>query len=75
MLENTRESPLDCKESEPVNPKINQSWKFTGRTDAEVEAPVLRPTDAKNWLIEKDPAAGKDWSQEEKGMTEDEMVG
>ena len=66
---------LDCKEIQPVNPKGNQSWIFTGRTDAEAEAPILWPPDAKNWLIRKYPDAGKDWRQEEKGTTEDEMVG
>ena len=70
----TLESPLDYK-IKPVNPKGNQSWIFVGRTDAEAEAPILRPPDVKNWLIWKDPGAGKDWGQEEKGMTEDEMVG
>ena len=75
VLEKTLESPLDCKEIQPVNPKGNQSWMFIGRTDAEAEAPVLWPPDAKNWLSGKDPDAGKDWRQEEKGMTEDEMVG
>ena len=70
----TLESPLDYKIN-PVNPKGNQSWIFVGRTDAEAEAPILRPPDVKNWLIWKDPGAGKDWGQEEKGMTEDEMVG
>ena len=75
VLEKTLESPLDCKEIQPVNPKGNQSWIFIGRTDAEVEAPVLWPPDAKCWLVGKDPDAGKDWRQEEKGMTEDEMVG
>ena len=69
------ESPLDCKEIRPVNPKGNQSWIFTGRTDAEAEAPILWPPDAKNWLIGKDPDAGKEWRQEERGATEDEMVG
>ena len=68
------ESPLDCKEIKPVNPKGNQSWIFTARTDAEAEAPVFWPPDVKNWLIGKDPDAGEDWSQE-KGTTEDEMVG
>ena len=68
-------SPLDYKEIQPVHPKGNQSWIFIGRTDAEAEAPILRPPDAKNWLIGKDPDAGKDWRQEEKVMTEDEMVG
>jgi len=74
VLENTLESPLDCKEIQPVNPKRNQIWLFTGRTDAEPEAPILGPPDAKSWLIRKDPDAEKDWRQE-KGMTEDEMVG
>ena len=69
------ESLLDCKEIKPVNPKGSQSWIFIGRTGAEAEAPVLWPPDVKNWLIGKDPDAGKDWGQEEKGMTEDEMVG
>ena len=69
----TFESPLDCKDIQPVNPKGNQSWIFIGRTDA--EAPILQPSDAKNWLTGKDPDAGKDWRQKEKGMTEDEMVG
>ena len=67
-------SPLACKEIKPVYPKGNQSWIFTGRTDAEAETPILWPPDVKNWLIGKDPAAGKDWRQEEKGMTEDKMV-
>ena len=71
----TLESPLDCKEIKPVNPKGNQSRIFIGRTDAEDEAPILWPPDAKNWLPGKDPVAGKDWRQEEKGTTEDEMVG
>ena len=75
MLEKTLESPLDCKEIKPVNPKGNQTWIFIGRTDAEAETPRLRPPDAKNWLIRKDPDARKDWGQEEKGTTEDEMVG
>ena len=69
------ESPLDCKEIQPVHPKGNQSWIFIGRTDAEAEPPILWPTDVKNWLIWKDPDAGKDWRQEEKGMTLDEMDG
>ena len=73
VLEKTLESPLDCKEIKPVNPKGNQPWKLIGRTDA--EAPILWPPDAKNWLIGKDPDAGKDWGQKEKGVTEDEMVG
>ena len=71
----TLESPLNGKEIHPVHPKWNQSWMFIGRTDAEVEIPILWPLDAKNWLIWKDPDAGNDWRQEEKGMTEDEMVG
>ena len=75
MLEKTLESPLDYKEIQPVNPKGNKSWIFIGRTNAEAETPILWPPDAKNWLIWKDPDAGKDWRQEEKGMTEDEMVG
>ena len=75
VLEKTLESPLDCKEIQPVHPKGNQSWIFVERTDAEAEAPILCPLDMKNWLIWKDPDAGKDWRQEEKGMTEDEMVG
>ena len=69
------ESPLDCKKIQPVHPKGNQSWTFIGRTDAVAETPILWPPDAKNWLIWKDPDAGKDWSWEEKGTTEDEMVG
>ena len=75
MLEKTLVSPLDCKEIKPVNPKGNQSWIFIGRTDSEAEAPILWPPHAKSWLIGKDPDDGKDWRQEEKGMTEDEMVG
>ena len=75
VLEKTLESPLDCKEIQPVNPKGNQSWIFIGGTDAEAEAPMLWPPDAKSWLIRKDPDAGKDWKKEEKQMTEDEMVG
>ena len=75
LLEKTLESPLDYKKIQPVYPKGDQSWIFIGKTDAEVEVPVLWPPDAKNWLISKDPDSGKDWSQEEKGMTEDEMVG
>ena len=75
MLENTLESLLDCKEIQPVHPKGDQSWVFIGRTDVEAETPILWPPDRKNWLIWKDPDAGKDWGQEEKGMTEDEMVG
>ena len=69
------ESPLDCKEIRPVNTKGNQSWIFIGKTDAEAEAPILWPSDVKNWLMGKDSDAGKDWRQEEKGTTEDEMVG
>ena len=75
MLEKTLESPLDCKEIQPVHPKGNQSWMFIGRTDAEAETPILWPPVVKNWLIWKNPDAGKDWRQEEKGMKEDEMVG
>ena len=71
----TLESLLDCKEIIPVTPKGNQSWIFIGRTDAEAEAPTLWPPEAKNWLIGKDADAGKDWRQEEKGMTKDEVVG
>ena len=73
VLEKILESPLDCKEIKPVNPKGNQSWTFIGRTDAEVL--VLWPPDAQNWLTGKDPDVGKDWRQEEKRMTEDEMLG
>ena len=68
VLEKTFESSLDCKETQPVHPKGDQSWVFIGRTDAEAETPVLWPPDAKNWLIWKDSDAGKDWKQEEKGM-------
>ena len=75
VLEKTLESPLDCKEIKPVNPKGSQSWILIGRTDAEAQTPILWPPDVKNWLIGKDPDAGKDWRQEEKGMTEDEMFG
>ena len=75
VLEKTLESPLDCKEIQPVNPKGNQSWIFIGRTDAEAEAPILWPPDVKSWLIWKDPDDEKDWRQEEKGTTEDEIVG
>ena len=74
MLEKTLESPLDCKEVKPVNPKGNQSWIFIGRTDAEAETPILWLPGVKNWLTGKDPNAGKDWRQEEKGTKEDEMV-
>ena len=75
VLEKTLESPLDCKEIQPDNPEGNQSWIFIGRTDAEAETPILWPPDVKNWLTGKDPDARQDWRQEEKGMTEDEMVG
>ena len=75
LLEKTLKNPLDCKEIKPVNPKGNQSWIFIGTTDAEAETPILWPPDAKNWLIGNDPDAGKDWRWEEKGTTEDEMVG
>ena len=74
-LEETLESPLDRKEIQPVNPKRNQPWIFIERIDAEAETPILWPPDVKNWLIAKDPDAGKDWRREEKGTTEDEMVG
>ena len=74
VLEKTLESPLDCKESQPVNPKGNQSWIFISRTDAEAETPILWPPDVKSWLTGKDPDVGKDWRQEEKGTTENEMV-
>ena len=73
VLEKTLESTMDCKEIQPVHPK-NQSWIFIGRTDAEAETPILWPPHAKSWLIGKDPDAGRDWGQEEKGTTEDEMV-
>ena len=75
VLKKSLERPLDCKEIQSVHPQGNQSWIFIGRTDAEVETLILWPPDAKNWLIWKDPDAGKDWRREEKGMTEDEMVG
>ena len=75
VLEKTLESPLDCKKIQPVHPKGDQSWVITGRTDAEAETPILWPPDVKSWLIGKDPDAGEDWRQEEKGTTEDEMVG
>ena len=75
VLEKTLESPLDCKEIQPVHPKGDQSWVFIERTDVEAETPILWPPGAKSWLIWKDPHAGKDWRQEEKGTTEDEMVG
>ena len=74
VLEKTLEGPLDYKEIQPVHSKGDQSWVFFARTDAEAEAPILWPPDAKNWLIGKDPDAGKDWRQEERGMTENEMV-
>ena len=74
MLENALESPLNCKEIQPVNPKGNQSWIFIGKTDTEAEAPILWPPDKKNWLIGKDPDPVKDWRQE-KSMAEDEMDG
>ena len=75
LLEKTLESFLDWEEIQPVHPKGNQSWLFIGKTDAEAETPILWPPDVKNWLIWKDSDAGKDWSQEEKGTTEDEMAG
>ena len=75
VLEKTLECPLDCKEIKSVNPKRNQSWTFIGKTNAEAETPVLWSPNGKNWLTRKDPEAGKDWRQEEKGTTEDEMVG
>ena len=75
VLEKTLESPLDCKEIQPVHPKQNQSWIFIQMTDVETEAPILWPPDAKNWLIRKYPDAGNSWRQEEKGLTEGEMVG
>ena len=74
VLEKTLESPLDSKEIKPVNPKGNQLWIFIGRTNAKAEAPILWPSDAKSRLIGKDPDAGKDWREEEKEMTEDEMA-
>ena len=75
VLEKTLESPLDCKEIQAVHPKGDQSCVFIGRTDVEAETPILWQTDGKSWLIGKDPDTGEDWGQEEKGMTEDEMVG
>ena len=75
VLEKTLKSPLDCKEIKLIHPKGNQSWILIGRTDAEAEASILWPPDAKSWLISKDSDAGKDWRQEEKGTTEDKMVG
>ena len=74
VLEKTLESPLDCMEIQPVYPKGGQSWVFIGITDVKAEISVLWPPDVKSWLIEKHPDAGKDWGQEEKGMTEDEMA-
>ena len=74
VVEKTLESPLDCKEIQPVHPKGEQSWVSIGRTDAEAETLILWPPHAKSWLIGKDPDAGKDWGQEEKGTTEDEVV-
>ena len=74
VLEKTVESPLDCKEIQPVHSEGDQSWVFIGRTDAEAETPILWPPDAKSWLIWKDPEAGRDWGQEEKGTIEDEMA-
>ena len=75
VLEKTLKSPLDCKEIQPVHSKWDQSWVFIGRTDAEAETLILWPPHAKSWLIGKDPDAGRDWGQEEKGTTEDEMAG
>ena len=75
VFEKTLESPLDCKEIQAVHPKGNRSWIFIRRTNVEAETPILWPPDPKNWFIGKDPDAGKDWKQEEKGTTEDEMVG
>ena len=75
MLEMISESPLDCKAIQPVHSKGDQSWVFIGRTDVEAETPILWPPDLKSWLIWKDPDAGKDWGQKQKGTTEDEMVG
>ena len=74
MLKKTLESPLVCKEIQPVHPKGDPIWVFIGRTDAEAETPILWPPHMKNWLTEKDPDAGRDWGQQEKGMTEDEMA-
>ena len=75
VLEKTLESPLDCKEIHPGNPKGDQSWVFIGMTDAEAETPIFWPPHAKIWLIGRDPDTGRDWEQEEKGMIEDEMAG
>ena len=74
VLEKTLESPLDCEEIQPVHPKGDQSWGFIGKTDAKAENPILSPPHGKSWLIGKDSAAGRDWGQEEKGTTEDEML-
>ena len=75
VLEKPLEGPLDCKEIQPVHPRGDQSWVFIGGTDVEAETPILWPPDAKSWLVGKDPDAGKDWGQEEKGTTENEMAG
>ena len=75
VLEKTLESPLDCKEIQLVHPTGTQSWIFTGRTDVEAETPIFWSPDGKNWLVGKDPDAGKDWKREEKGTTKDEMIG
>ena len=75
VLEKTLESPLDCKEIQPIHPKGDQSWVYIGRTDAEAETPILWPPDMKSWLTGKGPDAGRDWGQEEKGTTEDELAG
>ena len=75
VLEKTLESPMTCEEIQPVHPKGDQPWLFSGRTDAEAEAPILWPPDATSWLTEKDPDAGKDWGLEEKGTTEDKVIG
>ena len=75
VLEKTLESPLDCKETQPDHPEGDQSWVFIGRTDFEAETPILWTPDVKSWLIRKAPDAGKDWGQEEKGTTEDEIIG
>ena len=75
VLQKTLKSPLDCKEIQPVHPRGDQSWVFIGRTDAKAETPILWPPGVKSWLIGKDPDAGRDWGQEEKGTTEDEMAG
>ena len=74
VLEKTLESPLDCKEIQPVHPKGEQSWVFIGRTDAKAETPIIWPPEVKSWLIGKDPDGGRDWGQEEEGTTEDEMA-